>query len=144
MTPSVQTASMGLLKSSYEEDIAKVKKILRVLDGSHVDSTLNVFSDDFVHMEQGKRAITKKTELRKVLVRGASYGKTEMIHEVLSINSYDDMVLTRGRVKGTWTSPKGESFPFETNNIITFHREKDGQFKVWQVIFNRVNLKDYN
>jgi ketosteroid isomerase-like protein len=147
ITPSVKTSSTGLLQpnlTSYKEDIAKVGKALKVLDGSNVDSTLNVFSDDFVHMEQGKRAVTKKADLRKVLERGASYGETKMVHEALSVNSYHDVVLTRGRVKGTWTSPKGESFPFETNNIITFRRETDGQLKVWQVIFNRVTLDDYD
>jgi hypothetical protein len=149
--PSQKTSSVGLYKSnisnnniSEEKDAASVRKVLKVLDGSNVDSTLNVFSDDFVHMEQGKRAVTNKADLRKVLELGASYGKTKMVHEAISISSYHDMVLTRGRVKGTWTSPTGEVFPFETNNIITFHRQKDGSLKVWQVIFNRVKLEDYN
>lgn len=130
---------------SAEKDLEEVKRILKVMDnyGANLDTTMNVFSDDFVHMAQGRRAVTQKDTLRKILQAESSYGETKMVHEIVTIHSYEDMVLTRGSVKGTWTPPNGDPVPFETNNIITFNREDDGALKVWQVIFNRVALEDY-
>ena len=130
---------------SIEEDTKKVKEILKVIDdlGKNMDATMSVFSDELVHMAQGSRAITNKAELRKVLEAESSYGKTMMTHEIISLHSYHDLVLTRGRVKGTWTPPGGAAIPFETNNMITFRRMGDGSLKVWHVIFNRVSLENY-
>lgn len=131
---------------SVEEDTKKVKAILKTIDDTtlSMDAKMSVYSDSVVHMAQGSRAITNKAELRKVLESEASGGKTVMAHELVTIHSYPDMVLTRGRVKGNF-HPKngGKIIPFETNNIITFKRNNNGTLKVWQVIFNRVDLENY-
>ena len=143
---SCKKSSELVPENSLEKDTQNLKRIFRVLDrlGANMDSTMDLFSDDLVHIAQGSRAITNKTDLRKILERESSYGETKMVHELISIHSYPDMVLTRGSAKGTWTAPGGDAVRFETNNIITFHREKDGSLKIWQVIFNRVNLENYH
>lgn len=127
---------------SVESDTRKVKAILKVIDRDVTDTSIYV--DDVVHMAQGSRAITNKAELRKTLAAEATYGRSQMTHELVTINSYPAMVLTRGRVKGTWHPANGaEPVPFETNNVITFRRLPDGSLRVWQVIFNRVELERY-
>lgn len=130
---------------TLETDTRQVKKMLKMLDhyGTNMDSTLNMFADDFVHMSQGKRAVTDKAELREFLKAEWSYGRSDMAHELITINSYPDLVLTRGSAKGTWTPPHGESIAFETNNVISFRRSADGSLKIWHVIFNRVALENY-
>lgn len=131
---------------SIEEDTEKVMIILKNIDDHalDMDSKMSVYADDVVHMAQGSRAITNRTDLRKVLEGERQGGHAVMKHELITIHSYHDMVLTRGRVKGEWRPNNGETpIPFETNNIITYHRMKDGTLKVWQVIFNRVNLENY-
>jgi ketosteroid isomerase-like protein len=127
------------------EDTKKVKKILETLDvyGKDINATMDIFTDDVVHMAQGKRATTNKEELQQVLTKEAGYGETIMKHTIIEIHSYSDMVLTRGKAIGTWAPPNGASIPFETNNVITFRRSPDGGLKVWHVIFNRVTLEDY-
>jgi ketosteroid isomerase-like protein len=133
---------------SVEEDSKKAKAILKIIDDYYkldIDAQMSVYADDVVHMAQGSRAITNKAELRKVLEVEASYGHAIMIHKIVTLHSYHDIVLTQGRVKGTYYPAKGgDSIPFETNNIIIFKRMKDGNLKVWQVIFNRVNLENYD
>jgi ketosteroid isomerase-like protein len=130
---------------SIEDDTNKVKAILKVIDhyGRNIDSTMLVYSDDVVHMPQGSRATTGKANVRKILEAESSYGKTVMKHELVTLHTYPDMVLTRGRATGSWTPPGGAAIPFETNNIITFRRMKDGSLKIWNVIFNRVTLENY-
>ncbi len=126
---------------SVEEDTKMAKVILRKIDADISDTS--IYADDVVHMAQGSRAITNKAELSKVLIAEVSYGRSEMTHEIVTLQSYHDMVLTRGRVKGTYhPNNGGKDIPFETNNIITFKRMKDGTLKVWQVIFNRINLEN--
>lgn len=137
------TETSGL---SVEEDTEMVKAILKNIDNYELDmdTKMSVYDDEVVHMAQGSRAITNKADLRKVLEAEANYGKTVMTHELITINSFHDIVLTRGRVKGSWHDPDGKTiYPFETNNIITFKRKEDGTLKVWQVIFNRVALENY-
>lgn len=116
------------------------KAILKKIDADISD--MSVYADDIVHMAQGSRAITTKEELSKVLKAELTYGRSEMTHEIVTIQSYHDMVLTRGRVKGIYHPSNGEKgIPFETNNVIIFKRMKDGTLRVGQVIFNRVNLE---
>ncbi|MFZ0268244.1 YybH family protein [Caulobacter sp.] len=125
---------------SVEDDTQKVKAILKKIDADITDTS--IYSEDVVHMAQGSRAITSKAELQKVLAAEVSHGRSNMTHEIVTLHSYSDMVLTRGRVKGTWHPANGGSpIPFETNNIITFRRTADGSLKVWHVIFNRVELE---
>lgn len=131
---------------SIEKDTEMVKDILKNIDNYDLDmdTKMSVYDDEVVHMAQGSRAITNKADLRKVLEAEAGYGKTVMTHELITLHSYHNMVLTRGRVKGSWHDPDGITiYPFETNNIITFKRKDDGTLKVWQVIFNRVALENY-
>jgi ketosteroid isomerase-like protein len=125
---------------SVESDTRKAKAILKRIDADIADTS--IYSDDVVHMAQGSRAISSKAELQKALDAEASYGRSNMRHEIVTLHSYPDMVLTRGRVKGTWhPADGGAPTPFETNNMITFRRAADGSLKVRQVIFNRVELE---
>ncbi|ADG09217.1 Cif family virulence factor [Caulobacter segnis] len=127
---------------SVEDDIQKVKAILKKIDADITDTS--IYSEDVVHMAQGSRAITSKAALQKVLAAEASHGRSNMTHEIVTLHSYSDLVLTRGRVKGAWHPANGGSpIPFETNNIITFRRAADGSLKVWHVIFNWVELERY-
>jgi ketosteroid isomerase-like protein len=135
--PCPQPAAMTY---TVESDTQKVKAILKIIDRDVSDTSIYV--DDVVHMAQGSRAITSRAELSKVLAAEASHGRSDMTHELVTINSYPDMVLTRGRVKGNWLPANGgQPSPFETNNMITFRRLPDGSLKVWQVIFNRIELE---
>jgi ketosteroid isomerase-like protein len=127
---------------SVEDDRRKVEAILKRIDTDITD--VSIYSDDVVHMAQGSRAITSKAELQTVLNAEASYGRSNMVHELVTIHSSHDMVVTRGRVEGTWHPANGgKATPFETNNMITFRRAPDGSLKVWHVIFNRVELERY-
>lgn len=125
-----------------EDDTKKVKEILLRIDRDVSDTSIYV--NDVVHMAQGSRAITNKADLAAVLQAEATYGKSVMTHELVTINSYPDLVLTRGKVKGIYhPANSNATIPFETNNMITFRRMQDGSLKIWQVIFNRVDLERF-
>lgn len=130
-------------KTSFDtrKDEVMVRAILKKIDTDVSD--MSVYDNDVVHMAQGSRAITSKSELANVLKAESSYGKTVMTHEIVSIDSYNAIVLVRGRVKGMFYPPDNKGgFPFETNNMMTFKRQTDGSLKIWQVIFNRIDLSN--
>ena len=63
-----------------------------------------------------------------------------MNHEIVTVQSYAEIVVTRGKVKGIYyPNDSKESFPFETNNLIIFNRLGQGNLRIAQVIFNRIN-----
>ena len=127
---------------STEKDTEMVKAILKNIDQNVMDTS--IYSDDIVHMGQGNRAITNKADLRKLLEAESMWGHSEMKHELISLQSYPDIVLTRGQVKGTYYPNDGSpTSQFETNNVIIFKRMNDGGLKVKEVIFNRINLENY-
>lgn len=126
---------------SVDNDKKMVSEILENLD-SHtldIDTKLSVYSEDIVHMGQGKDAITNLKDLRAMLIEERKWGHSEMRHEVYEIHSYKDHVIVRGGVKGTWFSKDGSNkMPFKTNNLITLKRTAKGELKIWHVIFNRI------
>ena len=128
-------------KYSEEEDKEMVHAILANLD-SHtldIDSKMSVYAEDVIHMGQGSRAITNRDDLRSMLIEQKKWGHSEMKHEAFEIHSFEDHVIVRGGVKGTWYSADGNTaVPFETNNLITMKRTPAGELKVWHVIFNRI------
>ncbi len=127
---------------SVEEDTRMVRAVLARIDADVTDT--DIYVDDVVHMAQGSRAITNRAELRRVLLEEASHGRLIMTHAIDTLHSYPDMVLVRGHVIGSFQpNDGGAPSPFETNNMMTFRRMPDGSLKVWQVIFNRVDLSRY-
>ena len=146
---SVFTLSLLYLACSPEKEAAfseakdkeMVVAILQNLD-SHtldLDTKLSVYSEDVIHMGQGGRPITNLEGLRKMLEEERKWGHSEMKHEAYEIHSFEDHIIVRGGVKGTWYSNDGNtSVPFETNNLITLKRTPIGELKIWHVIFNRI------
>lgn len=127
-------------KFSLDDDTKKVKALLKSIDKDVSDTS--VYANDVVHMAQGSRAITDKNELARILKAEASAGTLTMTHELITINSFPELVITQGRATGTFQpAGGGAASAFETNNVITFKRIKDGDLKIWQVIFNRVDLE---
>lgn len=130
-------------KASFDpqKDETMVRAILKKIDTDVSDTS--VYANNVVHMAQGSRAITNKAELGRILKAEASYGKTVMTHEILSLNSYEEIVVVRGRVKGMFYPPDNVGgIAFETNNMMTFQRQQGGGLKIWQVIFNRIDLSN--
>lgn len=80
--------------TAVERDLQKVEAILKRIDAEITDTS--IYSDDVVHMAQGSRPITSRAELQKALAAQASYGRSKMTHEVITLHYYADMVLTRG------------------------------------------------
>ena len=118
-----------------------VSEILENLDSYtlDIDTKLSVYSEDIIHMGQGSRPITNLKDLRAMLIEERKWGHSEMEHEAYEIHSYEDHVIVRGGVKGTWFAKDGRNqMPFETNNLITFKRTENGKLKIWHVIFNRI------
>ena len=123
----------------WGQDREKVQAILSVLDRHEapISEKMDVWADDLVHLAPGQEAITSKAALQAYLEEQATYGRSEMTHEIIDLHSYDEIVLMRGQVNGTFY-PTGAGRPaqFRTKNLFVFKRQADGSLKIWQVIYN--------
>ncbi len=129
---------------SFKGDTVRVKEIFKNIDNDSLDwdAKMSVYADDVIHMAQGNRAVIGKDSLRKVLESEARYGHLVMTHQIINLDSYEDIVVVRGKVTGNfYSNNKGEASPFETNNLFVFDRMKDGNLKISKVIFNRIDLE---
>lgn len=128
-------------KSESEKgDKASINSILKVLDDNtaSMEAKLSVYSDDVVHMAPENIAITNKADLRTYLEEQNGYGYAEMTHKIIDFETYEDIVVMRGQVTGTFhPRNNGASSLFRTKNMFVFKRQKDGSLKIAKVIYNR-------
>ncbi|MDB4292979.1 hypothetical protein N9954_06175 [Maribacter sp.] len=124
---------------SEKVDREAIASILKVLDDNDasLERKLSIWVDDLVHMAPDNMAITTKAALRKYLQEQATYGYSELSHQIVEVFPYQDIVLMRGKVEGIfYPSNKGVPFPFETKNLFVFRRMENTSLKIWKVIFN--------
>ncbi|MEN0050448.1 MAG: hypothetical protein AAF806_25510 [Bacteroidota bacterium] len=126
------------INQKENRDLQEIKRILSRLDDNEatMDLKMNDWVEDLVHMAPDNPAITSKKDLKAYLVEQKKYGYSDMEHQIIEYNSYDDIVVMRGQVIGTFfPSDGGKSFEFETKNLFIFRRVADG-LKIWKVIYN--------
>ena len=124
-----------------ENDEEKVTELLRLLDNDTLDITqrMRLYSKDIVHMAQGEAPITNLNDLKAMFLESQKWGYSKMTHKAEDIHSFEDHIIVRGSVEGTWFSKDGsQQIPFKTNNLMTLKRTENGKLKVWHVIFNRI------
>jgi ketosteroid isomerase-like protein len=124
---------------SYERDVASIRSILKTIDDNSADmaTKLSVYADDVIHMAPNNGVINSKAELGKHLEETLKHGYADMTHEIVEVSPFDEIVLMRGQVVGTYHPKDGSKpFPFRTKNLFVFRRQADRSLKIWQVIFN--------
>ena len=121
------------------KDEAAIKAILRVIDDNNADSEtmLSVYADDVVHMAPDEPAHIGKAALGQHLQEAKKHGHADMTHEIVEMVPFENIILMRGQVTGTYHPRDGATpFAFQTKNLFVFRREPEGSLKVWKVIFN--------
>ncbi|NKI32246.1 nuclear transport factor 2 family protein [Croceivirga thetidis] len=116
----------------------EIEAILSVLDNNtiSVEEQLEVYADDVIHMAPGSEVNVGIEALGIYLTEQRQYGKSKMQHEIIEIEEFDDIVLMRGQVTGTFY-PKNETPPvaFRTKNLFVFST-KEGVLRIKKVIYN--------
>lgn len=124
-------------------DVRKqIEAILSVLDnnGISVEEQLEVYAHDVVHMAPGSEINFGKASLRKYLIGQRLNGEVKMRHSIVEIEPFEDVVLMRGEVIGTfYPKDKAPSITFRTKNLFVFS-QTDGALKIKKVIYNNSPL----
>lgn len=126
------------------KDEEKVKKILQTLDDTTMstEDKLSIWSDELTHMAPNNKVITSKGELKKYLEEEEGNGKVSMTHKIIELTSYEEIVIVRGKVTGTFTSRNTNiKTSFKTKNLFVFKREPNSSLKIWKVIYNHSPIK---
>jgi len=116
----------------------QIETVLAVLDNNEisVEEQLDVYTDDIVHMAPGNEVIIGKEALESYLKQQRLYGEPKMQHRIVEMETFNDLVVMRGEVIGTFY-PKNQapSVAFRTKNLFVFV-PSDGIFKIKKVIYN--------
>ncbi|MEM8927337.1 MAG: nuclear transport factor 2 family protein [Bacteroidota bacterium] len=116
----------------------QIEAVLSILDNGNisVEEQLGVYADDIVHMAPGSEAHIGKGALGPYLTLQRQNGEVKMKHEILEIETFDDRVLMRGQVTGTFRSKNGTPpVAFRTKNLFVFITQ-EGTLKIKRVIYN--------
>jgi ketosteroid isomerase-like protein len=127
------------------DDKEKVKAIFALHDiafnGEPKEASLNAYlntvAEDIILMPHDGLVMEGKAVYGRHLREILDSGNMTIRHEVIEAYPYPEIVIVRGRAVGSFT-PKGQntSHTFETKNVFIFRRLKEGELKVWQIIFN--------
>ena len=122
-----------------QSDKEQVAQMLTVLDDHQSDlaDKLTLWSDDLVYLTPGQEAISSKENLKSHFEEQNSHGHSEKTHKILELHSYEEIVLVRGQIDGTYY-PKGVGRPaqFRNKTLYIFKRQPDGSLKIWRAMFN--------
>ncbi len=130
-------------KPKEDQAIQEIESILKILDDHEtpIATKLNCFSEDLVHMAPNNEAITSKNDLSSYLKEQDTYGYSKMQHQIIKVSSFEDVVIMRGQVIGTFHPSNGtKPVAFRTKNLFVFKRVDD-QLKIWKVIYNMSPIK---
>ncbi|NER18443.1 hypothetical protein [Spongiivirga citrea] len=117
----------------------KIQNILNVLDNKKttLQEKLDVWSEDLIHMAPNHSTITSKKQLANFLEAEKENTDITMKHDIIDILSYEDTVIMRGAVNGSFSKKNSqETIPFSTKNLFVFKKNKNGILKIWKVIYN--------
>ncbi|MEO0570308.1 MAG: nuclear transport factor 2 family protein [Bacteroidota bacterium] len=120
----------------------QIETILSIIDNNEipVEEQLKVYTDDVVHMAPGNQVNIGIGALGKYLREQRQYGKSKMRHQIVEIETFNNVVLMRGEVTGTFYPKNGTpSVAFRTKNLFVFSTE--GALKIKKVIYNSSPLE---
>ncbi len=130
---------LNTMNANQQSDKESVVQILSVLDDhkASMADKLALWSDDLVYLTPGQAAIASKETLEAHFEEQASHGHSEKTHKIMELHSYDDIVMVRGQVDGTYY-PKGAGRPaqFRNKSLFIFKRQPDGSLKIWRAMYN--------
>ncbi|MGB5237513.1 MAG: hypothetical protein WBM43_12575 [Flavobacteriaceae bacterium] len=131
--------TQNALDTEQQTDKEHVEQMLTVLDDhkSEMGDKLALWSDDLVYLTPGQEAISSKENLKSHFEEQNSHGHSEKTHKILELHSYEEIVLVRGQIDGTYY-PKGAGRPaqFRNKTMFIFKRQPDGSLKIWRAMYN--------
>ncbi len=131
--------SHNRMHNSQQTDKQQVKDILSVLDDhtAPMANKMALWSDDLVYLAPGQEPLTSKKTLEAHLEEQNSHGHSEKTHKILELHSYEEIVLVRGQIDGTYY-PKGAGRPaqFRNKTLFIFKRQPDQSLIIWRAMYN--------
>jgi ketosteroid isomerase-like protein len=145
----MKSATFGLLLSLFlfacnhpaklnlESDRQKVLRIFESIDKQvdGFDEHWAAVADDIVYQAPGRPTIEGKEAYKKQAIEFFTGGSLEIRHELVTLESYSDVVVVRGRASGRFQPPGGTIIhPWKTRNLFVFQRLSTGRLQISQII----------
>ncbi|MEN8797935.1 MAG: hypothetical protein ABF293_01725 [Flavobacteriaceae bacterium] len=132
----IKLNTMNANQQSDKESVIQILSVLDDHDASMADK-LALWSDDLVYLAPGQEAIASKESLEAHFEEQNIHGHSEKEHKILELYSYDEIVMVRGQIDGTYY-PKGPGRPaqFRNKTLFIFKRQPDQSLKIWRAMYN--------
>lgn len=124
-----------------QQDIDQIRALIEhateINNLGNVDAWVDLFDDDPVYMPAGIPAVTTRDGLREIATAGFSSWRSDIQIVPEEIVVADEWAFARARVSGT-SSPiaGGDPVTVDLKELIVFHRQPDGSWKVARLIAN--------
>ena len=119
------------------KDIAEIERIFATIDEgpAGIEKHLDDCEEGIIFMAHDQNA-TYGIEAYKEGSKEFWWSPNNTIkHDLIEAYSYRDVVIARGKTKGTF-QPKGSEtiYNFRTKNMFVFKKYGPGELKIWQII----------
>lgn len=118
-----------------------VSRLLVTLDRlwaeGNLEGLLEYVSEDAVLMPPDEAALTGRRRIGAWQRAFYADFSVELSHEPLETDVFGDMIVHRGKVRGTLL-PKSGAAPrtFDDKYLLVIRKRPDGSLKIWRAIFN--------
>ncbi len=94
-------------------------------------------ADDAVILPPGEPALVGKRAIAERYGELRDRFQLEIAHEVLEVDRFADVILSRGRVRGTLLPHSSDrAIPLEGKYLLVLREESDGALRLWRYMFN--------
>lgn len=130
---------------SEDEIRTQILEIFKAADAQNAEGLgdyLSYLDKDVTLMPHDHAQVTGISEYKQHVLNGWEAGTTVLTHQLIDFDSFEDVVVARGRAVGTFQPSGSEQiYPFETKNLFVFKRTPGGALRVWRVIFNMTPMR---
>jgi uncharacterized protein (TIGR02246 family) len=117
---------------------ALIQQTEKINNRGDADAWVALFEDGAVYMPPGMPEVTTREGLVEIANLGFSGAKTDVTIEPVEIRIMGDWAYARSHVKGTAKiRHSGETVPIDMKQIVVYHRQGDGSWKIARLIGNR-------
>lgn len=123
------------------DDMVAVSRFLVTLDRLVAEAEpaelIEHVADDAVILPPGGPALAGKRAIAERYSELRDRFQLDIAHEVLEVDRFADVILSRGRVRGTLVPHSADrAIPLEGKYLLVLRQESDGSFRLWRYMVN--------
>ncbi len=97
---------------------------------------IELVADDAVILPPGEPALVGKRAIAERYRRLRNRFQLEITHEVLEVDRFGDVILSRGKIRGALAPDSDPPIPLDGKYLLVLRRDGDGSLRLWRYMIN--------